>query len=71
MNRQPELTEKTRRAITDAYWELLMNREKLSVISISKSAGVNRSTFYQYFIDMEDLRDKAEMQMHIYLLVCL
>ena len=63
MNRQPELTEKTRRAITDAYWKLLMNREKLSVISISKSSGVNRSTFYQYFIDMEDLRDKAEMQM--------
>lgn len=62
MNKQPELTDKTRRGIIDAYWTLLMNREKLSVISVSKASGVNRSTFYQYFLDMEDLRDKAEMQ---------
>lgn len=63
MNKQPELTEKTRRGITDAYWKLLMNREKFSVISVSKAAGVNRSTFYQYFMDMNDLRDQAEKQM--------
>lgn len=63
MNKQPELTEKTRRGIIDAYWKLLMNREKLSVISVSKAAGVNRSTFYQYFMDMNDLRDQAEKQM--------
>ena len=63
MNKQPELTEKTRRGIIDAYWKLLMNREKLSVISVSGAAGVNRSTFYQYFMDMEDLKDRAEMQM--------
>ena len=63
MNKQPELTDKTRRGIIDAFWKLLMNREKLSVISVSKTAGVNRSTFYQYFLDMEDLRDKAEKQM--------
>ena len=47
MNKQPELTDKTRRGIIDAYWTLLMNREKLSVISVSKASGVNRSTFYQ------------------------
>lgn len=63
MNKQPELTEKTRRGIIDSYWKLLMNREKLSVISVSGAAGVNRSTFYQYFMDMEDLKDRAEMQM--------
>ncbi len=63
MNKQPELTEKTRRGIIDTYWKLLVDREKLSVISVSKAAGVNRSTFYQYFMDMEDLRDQAEKQM--------
>ena len=63
MNKQPELTDKTRRGIIDAFWKLLMNREKLSVISVSKTAGVNRSTFYQYFMDMNDLRDQAEKQM--------
>lgn len=63
MNKQPELTDKTRRGIIDAYWKLLMDRKKLSVISVSGAAGVNRSTFYQYFMDIEDLKDKAEMQM--------
>jgi len=63
VTKQPELTERTRRGIIDAYWTLLMNEEKLSVISVSKAAGVNRSTFYEYFLDMEDLREKAEDQM--------
>lgn len=63
MNKQPELIERTRRNIIDAYWKLLLNKEKLSVISISRVAGVNRSTFYEYFLDIEDLREKAEDQM--------
>ena len=63
MNKQPELTERTRRCIIDAYWKLLMDKEKLSVISVSRAAAVNRSTFYQYFLDMDDLREQAETQM--------
>lgn len=63
MNKQPELTERTRRCIIDAYWKLLIEKEKLSVISVSRAAAVNRSTFYQYFLDMDDLREQAETQM--------
>ena len=63
MNKQPELTERTRRCIIDAYWKLLMDKEKLSVISVSRAAAVNRSTVYQYFLDMDDLREQAETQM--------
>ena len=63
MNKQPEVTERTRRCIIDTYWKLLMNKEKLSVISVSAAAAVNRSTFYQYFQDMDDLREKAETQL--------
>ena len=63
MNKQPELTERTRRCIIDAYWKLLIDKEKLSVISVSRAAAVNRSTFYQYFLDMDDLREQAETQM--------
>ena len=63
MNKQPELTERTRRCIIDAYWKLLIEKEKLSVISVSQAAAVNRSTFYQYFLDMDDLREQAETQM--------
>lgn len=63
MNKQPELTELTRRRIIDAYWKLLMDKERLSVIRVSRAAAVNRSTFYQYFLDMDDLREQAETQM--------
>ena len=63
MNKQPEVTERTRRCIIDTYWNLLMNKEKLSVISVSAAAAVNRSTFYEYFLDMDDLREKAEIQL--------
>ena len=63
MNKQPELTERTRRCIIDAYWKLLIEKEKLSVISVSRAAAVNRSTFYQYFLDMDDLREQAEIQL--------
>lgn len=63
MNKQPELTERTRRCIIDAYWKLRIEKEKLSVISVSRAAAVNRSTFYQYFLDMDDLREQAETQL--------
>lgn len=63
MNKQPQVTERTRRCIIDTYWKLLMNKEKLSVISVSAAAAVNRSTFYEYFLDMDDLREKAEIQL--------
>ena len=63
MNKQPELTERTRRCIIDAYWKLLIEKEKLSVLRVSRAAAVNRSTFHQYFLDMDDLREQAETQM--------
>lgn len=63
MKKQPEVTERTRRCIIDTYWKLLMDQQKLSVISVSAAAAVNRSTFYEYFLDMEDLREKAEIQL--------
>ena len=62
MNKHPEMREKTRRGIIDAFWRMTASPEKATVISVSKAAGVNRSTFYQYFCDIYELEEKARLQ---------
>ena len=62
MKKQPEVTENTKKAFIDAF--CIINRqkpiEKITINEISKKAGYNRCTFYQYFKDIYDLRDKIE-----------
>ena len=57
MNKQPETTEKTRQRFLDVFCELYTQKpiEKISVQEITRKAGYNRSTFYQYFFDIYDL----------------
>lgn len=66
MKKQPEMTEKTRRRIIDAFWTLAQKERgmsKLTVGHIIKEAGMNRSTFYEYFSSLPDLLDQAENDM--------
>ena len=65
MNKQPEITAKTRRNIMDAFWLLYsqMDIDKITVGAITKKAGYNRSTFYAYFTDIYDLLDQIENEM--------
>ena len=62
LKKQPEVTENTKKAFIDAF--CIINRqkpiEKITINEISKKAGYNRCTFYQYFKDIYDLRDKIE-----------
>lgn len=37
--------------------------KKLTVRKICEKAGVNRSTFYAHFLDIEDMLDKMEMEL--------
>ncbi|QOV20388.1 TetR/AcrR family transcriptional regulator [Blautia liquoris] len=62
MKKQPELREKTRKKIMDAFWEVYKNIriEKITVSSITKNAHLNRGTFYEYFNDVYDLLDQIE-----------
>lgn len=62
MRKQPEITAKTRKKIIDTFWELYRNFriEKISIGMLMKQAGMNRSTFYEYFTDIYDLLDQAE-----------
>lgn len=55
-------TLKTRKAICDAFAELLTEKElhKITVQEISDKADVNRVTFYNHYLDVYDLYDKIE-----------
>jgi len=52
----------TKGKIYDVLTVLLRNNtvEKITVSKISKLAGINRSTFYEYFEDVYDLKDQFE-----------
>ena len=60
MKKQPELTERTRRNLIDAYFELAHSGEKGTVDQITRKAGYNRCTFYRYFSDTRDMLDQVE-----------
>ena len=62
MNKQPEVTMKTRQKFVDVFCALYTEKpiEKISVQQITNLAGYNRSTFYQYFSDIYELRDYVE-----------
>lgn len=62
MRKQPERTAKTKRALIDAFWTLYEETpiEKITVRQITESAGVYRSTFYEYFSDVYAVREFIE-----------
>lgn len=62
MRKQPEVTEATRKAIVDAFCLIAKDKpvEKITIQEITRRAGYNRCTFYQYFKDVYDLLDYTE-----------
>ena len=74
MRKQPEVTERTRAALRDAFWELYAGRpaeggrpaepglpvDRISVRQITERAGYNRATFYLYYHDVYDLLAQVE-----------
>lgn len=52
----------TRQALMDAFWTLYKKKriEKITVKHITDAAGYNRSTFYQYFLDVYDILAQLE-----------
>ncbi len=56
--------EKTRKALSNALAELLIQKElhKVTVQEISDKAEVNRVTFYNHYLDVYDLYEKMEKE---------
>lgn len=69
MKKQSETTDKTKQAFIDAFCILhsQMPLNKISVQDITRKAGYNRSTFYQYFFDINDLLLNIEIELMDYI----
>ena len=55
-------TRKTKKAICEAFAELLVEKElhKITVREIIEKADISRVTFYNHYLDVYDLHDKFE-----------
>lgn len=57
-----EMSEETRRRIVDTFWAMADEEGlgRITVWSLMKRVGMNRSTFYEYFDGIEDLLRRSE-----------
>jgi AcrR family transcriptional regulator len=57
MRKQPEITAATQKAFIEAFCTLYKAKsgKKITIQELSKKAGYNRCTFYQYFNDVDDI----------------
>ncbi len=62
MGKHHESSEQTKQNLREAFWELYCVKriEKITVREITEKAGYNRSTFYEYFIDVHDVLEQIE-----------
>ncbi len=62
MATQTERKNQTRDKLIDAFFELNNEKpiDKISISQITTRAGCHRSTFYEYFSDIYDLREQEE-----------
>src|SRR5215469_3722405 len=69
MKKQIYKTEQTKQAILEAFCKIHSKKpiERITVQEITKKAGFNRCTFYQYFSDIYEIQDYIENDMLDYL----
>ena len=62
MGKYEEVSAQTKQNLTDAFWELYSQKriERITVRDIAAKAGYNRSTFYEYFVDVCDVLEQLE-----------
>lgn len=69
MKKQPTLTAQTRENLIQAFWSLyrVQKIEHITIQEITAKAGYNRSTFYEYFVDIYDVLNRLEETLLEYL----
>jgi AcrR family transcriptional regulator len=62
MKKNSDKTELTQQNLQEAFWALYAKQsiDKITVKGICNLAGYNRSTFYQYYMDVYDVLHKIE-----------
>jgi AcrR family transcriptional regulator len=69
MKKQPELTAQTKENLFQSFWSLYCQKsiEHITIKEITANAGYNRSTFYEYFVDIYDVLNQLEDDLLEYL----
>lgn len=62
MKKNMDVRNKTKQDLMDSFWEIYCEKpiEKITIKNITERAGYNRSTFYEYFIDIYDVLEQIE-----------
>lgn len=62
MNKQPQVTELTRRKLINSFWNLYKEKDitKIRIKNICDNANYDRTTFYRYFNNIEDVLNELE-----------
>lgn len=62
MKKQPQVTELTRRKLINSFWNLYKEKDitKIRIKNICDSANYDRTTFYRYFDNIEDVLNELE-----------
>jgi len=55
MSQYKEARERTKTRIEDAYWDLMVKDERITVKKICEKAGIHKSTFYYYYEWADDV----------------
>ena len=63
MSQYKEARERTKTKIEDAYWELMINNERITVKKIIEKAGIHKSTFYFYYEWVDDVLSEIKARM--------
>ena len=62
MKKQHKLTEKTKRKLINSFWKLYKENDinKISIKNICDNANYDRTTFYRYFSNINEMLDELE-----------
>ena len=62
MAKQPLVTEQTRIKLLNSFWKLYKKKDisKITIGELCANANYERTTFYRYFLDIEDIKKHVE-----------
>ena len=68
--KQADRTAETKRALKEAFCRLFAEKplDKISIVEVCRLAGYNRSTFYQYYLSLDDILLEVENETLDYIL---
>ena len=63
MSQYKEARERTKAKIEDAYWDLMISNERITVKKIIEKAGIHKSTFYFYYEWVDDVLEEIKKRL--------